>query len=89
MNGGCPAYNLGTGKGYSVFEILDTFQRVNGVDLGYTVGERRPGDAAVTYSDPSLAQRELGWKAELGIEDMCRDAWNFRCRREAEVKANT
>ncbi|MGN0699989.1 MAG: GDP-mannose 4,6-dehydratase, partial [Oscillospiraceae bacterium] len=89
MNGGCPAYNLGTGKGYSVFEILDTFQRVNGIDLGYTVGERRAGDAAVTYSDPSLAQRELGWKAELGIEDMCRDAWNFRCRREAEAKANT
>ncbi len=78
MNGGCPAYNLGTGKGYSVKEILDTFQRVNGIDLGYTIGARRPGDAAITYSDPALAEKELGWKAELGIEDMCRDAWNFR-----------
>ena len=74
---GADAYNLGTGKGYSVIEMLETFQRVNGVDLGYTIGERRPGDAATTYSDPSKAARELGWKAEKGIEDMCRDAWNF------------
>lgn len=86
MNGGCPAYNLGTGKGYSVIEILDTFQRVNNIDLGYTIGARRPGDAAVTYSDPSLAEKELGWKAEKGIEDMCRDAWNFRKLREGEKK---
>ena len=86
MNGGCPAYNLGTGNGYSVIEILDAFQRVNGIDLGYTIGPRRAGDAATTYSDPSLAEKELGWKAELGIEDMCRDAWNFRKIREAENK---
>ena len=86
MNGGCPAYNLGTGKGYSVIEILDTFERVNGVDLGYTIGPRRPGDAASTYSDPSLAEKELGWKAQLGIEDMCRDAWNFRKMRDEENK---
>lgn len=84
MNGGCPAYNLGTGNGYSVIEILEAFQRVNGIDLGYTIGPRRPGDAATTYSDPSLAEKELGWKAELGIEDMCRDAWNFRKIRETE-----
>ena len=82
MNGGCPAYNLGTGNGYSVFEILDTFQRVNNIDLGYTIGNRRPGDAAATYSDPSLAEKELGWKAELGIEEMCRDAWNFRVKQQ-------
>ena len=84
LDGGCPAYNLGTGKGYSVKEILDTFQRVNGIDLGYTIGARRPGDAATTYSDPSLAEKELGWKAELGIEEMCRDAWHFRQVRAAE-----
>ena len=77
LKSGCPAYNLGTGHGYSVKEILDTFQRVNGIDLGYTIGPRRPGDAAECYSDPSLAEKELGWKAELGIEDMCRDAWHF------------
>ena len=86
MNGGCPAYNLGTGKGYSVIEILDAFQKVNGIDLGYTIGPRRAGDAATTYSDPSLAEKELGWKAELGIEDMCKDAWNFRKIREDENK---
>lgn len=74
---GAQAYNLGTGKGCSVIEMLETFQRVNGVDLGYTIGDRRPGDAAITYSDPSKAERELGWKAEKSIEDMCRDAWNF------------
>ena len=83
MNG-AEAYNLGTGKGYSVIEMLETFQRVNGVDLGYTIGERRPGDAATTYSDPSKAERELGWKAEKGIEDMCRDAWNFVQKRTAK-----
>lgn len=81
---GCPAYNLGTGHGYSVKEILDTFQRVNNIDLGYTVGPRRPGDAAACYCDPTLAEKELGWKAELGIEDMCRDAWNFVQVRSAE-----
>lgn len=81
---GAEAYNLGTGKGYSVIEMLETFQRVNGVDLGYTIGERRPGDAATTYSDPSKAERELGWKAEKGIEDMCRDAWNFVQKRTAK-----
>lgn len=74
---GCLAYNLGTGRGYSVFEVLDTFQHVNGIDLGYTIGAHRPGDAAECYSDPSLAERELHWKAELTLEDMCRDAWNY------------
>lgn len=78
LENGSKAYNLGTGRGYSVKEILDTFQRVNNIDLGYTIGPRREGDAAECYSDPSLAEKELGWKAELGIEDMCRDAWNFR-----------
>ncbi len=84
LENGCPAYNLGTGKGYSVFEVLNTFQKVNNIDLGYTVGPRRPGDAASCFSDPSLAEKELGWKAELGIEDMCRDAWHFVQVRTAE-----
>lgn len=86
LENGCPAYNLGTGRGYSVKEILDTFQRVNNIDLGYTIGPRRPGDAAECFSDPSLAEKELGWKAELGIEDMCRDAWNFVRVRNSENK---
>ena len=87
LKNGCPAYNLGTGHGYSVKEILDTFQRVNGIDLGYTIGPRRPGDAAECFSDPSLAEKELGWKAELGIEDMCRDAWHFVQVRSKEENA--
>mgnify|MGYP001107284418 CR=1 FL=1 len=81
---GVPAYNLGTGHGYSVLDILNTFQRVNNIDLGYTIGPRRPGDAATTYADPSLAEKELGWKAEKTLDEMCRDAWNFRKLREAE-----
>lgn len=84
LENGCPAYNLGTGRGFSDKELLETFQRVNGVDLGYTIGERVPGDAAECFCDPALAEKELGWKAELGIEDMCRDAWNFVQMRNAE-----
>ena len=87
LESGCPAYNLGTGHGYSVKEILDTFQRVNNIDLGYTIGPRRPGDAAACYCDPSLAEKELGWKAELGIEDMCRDAWHYVQVRSQEENA--
>ena len=68
----------------SVLDILNTFQRVNNIDLGYTIGPRRPGDAATTYADPSLAEKELGWKAEKTLDEMCRDAWNFRKLREAE-----
>lgn len=74
---GCSAYNLGSGRGHSVKEIIDTFKRVNGVELDCTIGERRVGDVAECLCDPSLAEKELGWKAELGLEDMCRDAWNF------------
>lgn len=87
LKNGCPAYNLGTGHGYSVKEILDTFQRVNNIDLGYTIGPRRPGDAAECFCDPSLAEKELGWKAELGIEDMCRDAWHYVQVRSKEENA--
>ena len=75
---GAAAYNLGTGNGYSVLEILKTFERVNNVSLGYTIGPRRTGDAAAVYSDPSLAERELGWKAEKTLDEMCKDAMNFR-----------
>lgn len=84
MENGCPAYNLGTGRGFSDKDVLDTFQRVNGIDLGYTIGPHIPGDMAECFSDPALAEKELGWKAELGIEDMCRDAWNFVQMRNAE-----
>ena len=75
---GLAIYNLGTGKGYSVLDIVNTFQKVNGVKVPYSIRPRRPGDIATCYSDPSKAWRELGWKAQFGIEEMCRDSWNWQ-----------
>ena len=74
---GAIPYNLGTGKGYSVLEILNAFMKVNGVNISYVIGGRRPGDAAECYSVPDKAAKELGWKAERSLEQMCRDSWNF------------
>jgi UDP-glucose 4-epimerase len=70
-------YNLGTGKGYSVLEIVKAFEEANGIHIPYVIKPRRPGDIAVCYADPSKALSELGWKAELGIEDMMKDSYNF------------
>ena len=77
-NTGCEAVNLGTGVGYSVMDIVNTFIRVNGVDIPYQVMPRRPGDAALIYADPSLAKEKLGWTAEKTLEDMCRDTWRWQ-----------
>ena len=74
---GVRIYNLGTGRGYSVMELIRTFEKVNGIHIPYTIEPRRPGDIAIALADPSKAQRELGWKAELTLEDMLRSAWNF------------
>ena len=76
-NCGVEVYNLGTGVGYSVLDLVKAFESVNGVKIPYVIDPRRPGDIAVCYSDPSKAFRELGWKVEYGIEDMCRDSWNW------------
>lgn len=70
-------YNLGTGVGYSVLDLVHAFEKVNGVNVPYKVVGRRAGDIASCYADSSLAYKELGWKAELGIEDMMRDSYNF------------
>ena len=74
---GVDEYNLGTGNGYSVLDLVNAFMKVNGVDVKYKIVDRRPGDIAACYADPSKALEVLGWKAQLGIEDMCRDAYNF------------
>lgn len=74
---GMHIYNLGTGKGYSVLEMIKAFESANGVEVPYKIVGRRPGDIATCYADPSKAERELNWKAELGLKDMCRDAYNF------------
>lgn len=70
-------YNLGTGVPHSVLEMVNTFERVNGVKINYRIVDRRPGDLAEVYADPTKANEELGWKAEKTIEEMCRDAWRF------------
>lgn len=74
---GVSIHNLGTGKGTSVFELVNAFMEVNEVDVPYEIVGRRPGDVAVCYADPTKAEQELGWKAELTLEDMVRDAWRF------------
>ncbi len=70
-------YNLGTGNGYSVLDLVETFKRVNNIDVPYTIKDRRPGDIAACYADPSKAQKELGFVAERTLDDMCKSAWNF------------
>ncbi len=74
---GVKIYNLGTGNGYSVLDLVTNFEKVNGVKVNYKIGARRPGDIAACYADPSKARDELGWVAERGIEEMCKDAWRF------------
>ena len=76
---GVNIYNLGTGKGYSVLDIVNTFQDVNGIEIKYEIVERRPGDIAICYADPTKAKEELGWIADKDLEQMCKDAWNFTC----------
>ncbi len=70
-------YNLGTGHGVSVLELVNTFKRVNNIDVPYKIAPRRPGDIAECYADSSKAVEELGFKAEKNVEDMCRDSYNF------------
>ena len=70
-------YNLGTGTGYSVLDIINNFERVNQIKIPYKIVGRREGDVAKVYSNPTKAINELGWIAEKGIEEMCRDSWNF------------
>lgn len=70
-------YNLGTGIGYSVLDIINAFERANGIKINYKIAPRREGDIAICYSDPTKAFNELGFKTTKTIEDMCRDAWNY------------
>ena len=77
---GCEVFNLGTGVGYSVLDMVKTFQEVNGVPIPYQIVDRRPGDLPVCYADPSKSAEVLGWKAEKNLRDMCRDSWNWQSR---------
>lgn len=75
---GVEAYNLGTGRGYSVLELVSAFEKVTGIKIPYKIVDRRPGDVAISYADPTKAKEELGWVATRGIEEMCRDAWRWQ-----------
>lgn len=75
---GLVIYNLGTGVGYSVLDIIHNFEKACGKKIPYVIAPRRAGDIATCYSDPSKAERELGWKAEYGIDRMCEDAWRWQ-----------
>lgn len=72
---GCVVYNLGTGNGISVLELVHAFEKVNGIEVPYVIAPRRSGDVAECWADPGAAKRELGWKAQLTVEDMVRDSW--------------
>ncbi len=74
---GCDAYNLGTGRGYSVLELVNTFSKVNNVDVNYKIVGRRPGDIDACFADTSYALDKLGFKTTKGIEEMCKDSYNF------------
>lgn len=74
---GINIYNLGTGTGYSVLDVVKTFEKVNNVKIPYVITERRPGDVAECYADVSKAKREIEWEAKYNLEDMCRDSYNY------------
>lgn len=75
---GLAIYNLGTGHGYSVLDVVRAFEKANGVKVPYSIKPRRPGDIATCYCNPAKAKAELGWEAKYGIEEMCRDSWNWQ-----------
>ena len=75
---GCVTYNLGTGAGYSVLDMVKAFEKASGRTVAYRIAGRRAGDIAACYADPELARRELGWAAEYGVEAMCEDSWRWQ-----------
>lgn len=77
-NSGLVTYNLGTGNGYSVLDIVKAFSEASGKEIPYKITSRRPGDIATCYSEPRKANEELGWKAEKGIKEMCEDSWRWQ-----------
>ncbi len=78
--GGVEIYNLGTGRGYSVLEMIHAFAEASGRTIPYEIVARRPGDVAALYADPRRAEAELGWRAEHDLRAMCRDTWNWQSR---------
>ena len=79
-NSGCEVFNLGTGTGYSVLDMVNTFCSVNQIAVPYVIADRRPGDIATCYADPAKSREKLGWTAEKTLADMCRDSWNWQSK---------
>ena len=77
---GTEVFNLGTGTGYSVLDMVKAFEKANGITIPYEIAPRRPGDVATVYADPSKSAELLGWRAELSLEDRCRDTWNWQSK---------
>ena len=77
-NCGADIFNLGTGHGYSVLDVVKTFESVNNIKIPYEITARRAGDIATCYADPSKAEKILGWRAEYSLQDMCKDSWNYQ-----------
>ena len=75
---GLAIYNIGTGHGYSVLDVVHAFEKANNLKVPYVIKPRRAGDIATCFCDPTKAKIELGWEAKYGIEDMCRDSWNWQ-----------
>jgi len=85
---GCQIYNLGTGKGYSVLDVIKTFEKISGKKIPYKIIERREGDIAECYADPSLSKKILNWEAEFGMDEMIRDHWNWQVNNPNGYKEN-
>ncbi|HIE64938.1 MAG: UDP-glucose 4-epimerase GalE [Nitrospira sp.] len=79
-NPGTVIYNLGTGRGYSVLEVIAAFEKASGKKISYQVVARRPGDIAQCFADPAIARRELNWSADMGLDEMCADVWRWQSR---------
>ena len=75
---GLVIYNLGTGNGYSVLDLVNTYSKINNVDIPYKIVERRPGDIAKCFADPTKANKELNWSCKYNLEDMCKDSYTFQ-----------
>ncbi len=85
---GLYVYNLGTGNGYSVLQVISAFEKASGVKINYKISDRRPGDIAVCYADTKKAKEELNWSAQLGIDEMCKDTWNWQSKNPNGYKTN-
>ena len=79
---GVNIYNLGTGTGYSVLDIVKAFEKANNLKIPYVIAPRRAGDIPACYADPTKAKEVLGWEAQYGIEEMCRDSWNYMLKQK-------